>query len=295
MTERRNRPGDDCVIWRAALILFAVAMSSCQSARRCACDRIEADPNFPQTWARAWSDPVGSVRDGRGLALRVVRRADEAEMILVQAGQFTQGVVAGGEEDQRPVHTATIHRAFYMDCREVTIGQWKRVMGCRPHWISDRAWESAPDRPVGAVNYFEAIDYAHRVGAELPSESEWEYVARLGSNVWQFPWGPEDDVARRSLSPTGWISAASVRPPQVHGFYDLIGNVEEWCSDFYVPYERLLLDPSLSSTCHTCVERVVRGDSYLTPSALDLIARRRHSDPAWTWEGLGFRCVVRVP
>ena len=135
-----------------------------------------------------------------GPANEIVWEKDGAKMVLIPAGSFDMGDHSADEEghdSERPVHTVELD-AFYMDCYEVTMKQWKLFK----KEIRAEAKEASPidEHPIVFVNHKEAKEYAAWAGKRLATEAEWEYAARGGLVGKRFPWGDkgwdDEKVAR---------------------------------------------------------------------------------------------------
>ena len=128
---------------------------------------------------------------------------------------------------ERPLHEVCVD-GFYMDKWETTQKKWNEVMQY------NNATFQAPDLPITGISWKEAKEYCTRVGRRLPTEAEWEYAARAGSQT-ENPWGDGIDRAylwylgnsRRQLSPVG------KKKPNAFGLHDMMGNVWEWVEDWY--------------------------------------------------------------
>jgi sulfatase modifying factor 1 len=106
------------------------------------------------------------------------------------------------------------------------------------------------DHPVVHVNWDDANAYAKWAGKRLPTEAEWEYAARGGTEGQAYPWGNEQlpngkwmhnvwqgEFPYKNENLDGFIESAPVKSfaPNGYGLYDMSGNVWEWCSDWYLP------------------------------------------------------------
>ncbi|HZF00103.1 MAG TPA: SUMF1/EgtB/PvdO family nonheme iron enzyme [Planctomycetota bacterium] len=170
----------------------------------------------------------------------------KAEFILVKRGSFTMGD-AQGAGDEKP-HAVTIAKDFYMQPTELTQAQWAAVMGTKP-WMS----QSVPHLPVEGVSWDDTQKFFEKLNplirdqlggrrASLPTEAEWEYACRAGT---QSRWSFGNDESQFDVY--GWSSKSGVKGPQpvaqkpanAWGFFDLHGNLSEWCSDPYAPYGAL--------------------------------------------------------
>lgn len=183
--------------------------------------------------------------------------------------------------------------------------------------------------PVVHVAHADAEAYARWAGKELPTEAEWELAARGGLDGAPFAWGDEVDRGGRrmanywqgefpwqNLSGDGHEGTTPVRsfPPNDYGLHDMIGNVWEWTSDYFVaggaepvktccsPRNPRQDDPALSlvpgEPGADIPRRVIKGGSHLCAANYCLRFRpaARQSETVDTSTGhIGFRCIARPP
>ena len=232
------------------------------------------------------------------------------EFVLVPAGTFRMGS-PGDEPDRRRKevqHEVTITRAFYMQATEVTVKQWRAIMGKRFFFRK----KGTGQMPVVRVSWQEAMRFIEKLNAlnegiyRLPTEAEWEYACRAGTTT-AYAWGPtitcKDamygnntlktavcvDYVRSLGLPTDKPAPAKTYKPNRWGLYDMEGNVWEWCSDWYGPYAKgPVTDPKgpLSGN-----DRVRRGGSWYGPGSRCRCANRNFSNPANRYQTTGFRLV----
>ncbi len=155
----------------------------------------------------------------------------------VPAGRFTMGPDRHRVFDVPPAHSVTISRGFFISVTEVTNTQFKRLF---PKFESS-TYSIDPDSPVTGVSWDEAdrfckaLSKREGVRYRLPTEAEWEYACRGGSDT-LFSFG--DDVS--ALARFGWFdrprekaSRVALLQPNGLGVYDMHGNAVEWVSDRY--------------------------------------------------------------
>ena len=218
------------------------------------------------------------------------------QFALISAGTFQMGSTSGSS-DERPVHSVTITRSFYMQRTEVTQGQWREIMGTNPSNFS-----SCGDLcPVERVTWDDIQQFLTALNARvpgrnyrLPTEAEWEYAARAGTTG--------DYSGTGVLNDMGWYSGNSERrthpvaqnQPNAWGLYDMHGNVWEWVQDWYsASYYGGSpgVDPAGPSTGSF---RVLRGGSWLYFASLARSALRYVITPSFRSLNFGFR-LARTP
>ncbi|HBF33149.1 TPA: hypothetical protein DDW35_01170 [Candidatus Sumerlaeota bacterium] len=219
----------------------------------------------------------------------------QLEMMWVPAGKFTMGspdTEVGRGKDEGPQHTVELD-GFWMGRYEVTQAQYRGIMGNNPS-----TFQSAQD-PVVQDTWANAADFCKRLSDQakgefaLPTEAEWEYACRAGSQQ-AFSFGSEE----RELDKYAWLQDNSQlqphpvgkKKPNTFGLYDMHGNVWEWCADWYASYpasKEPIKNPTgpSSGTDHVC-----RGGSCMTTSVSARSAFRFRQSEANS--AIGFRVVA---
>jgi formylglycine-generating enzyme required for sulfatase activity len=158
------------------------------------------------------------------------------EFVSIPAGKFTMGCSAGDSQcsdNEKPRHEVTISRGFELGKYEVTQGQWVKVMGSNPSNFK------GDDRlPVEQVSWNDAQAFIAKLNAlndgyryRLPTEAEWEYAARAGTAGPNY--GNLDAIAWYDSNSGSKTHAVGQKQANGYGLYDMLGNVWEWCSDWY--------------------------------------------------------------
>ncbi len=233
------------------------------------------------------------------------------DMVWVPAGTFTMGSPEGElgrDPSEGPQHQVTLSRGFWMGKYELTQAQWKSVMnGVNPSYFqgANAGNVNTDNRPVENVSWDDVTQtflpaLTGRMGLtfRLPTEAEWEYACRGGTTT-RFYWG--DDPSDTMIGDYAWWyqNADSVgegyphvvggKLPNNFGLYDMLGNVSEWCQDWYEDYASgAVIDPTGPASG---VFRMLRGGSCYAGSPSCRPARRSADTPDNRYYGYGFRLV----
>jgi formylglycine-generating enzyme required for sulfatase activity len=223
----------------------------------------------------------------------------------IPAGTF----MMGSPEDpyNAELHKVTINKAFYMQTTEVTQSQWRTLMGTEP-WEgqeSSKYVKEGANFPAVYVSWDDAIAYCEKLSERegkvyrLPTEAEWEYACRAGTET---RWSFGDD--EKALGDYAWhhnnafaidekyAHQVGRKKPNAFGLYDMHGNVYEWCHDYfeedYYKQSPAQDPPGPASGSF----RVFRGGSWsLRYSHYSRSAYRYRSDAGYRGDDFGFRLV----
>lgn len=242
----------------------------------------------PAVAGKTWTEPVTGM-----------------EFVWVPGGCFQMGSPVGEEQrisDEGPQHKVCLD-GFYMGRKEVTQGQWQKIMGNNPSHF-----KSGGNYPVEQVSWDDAQDFIRkqnsRTGKQfrLPTEAEWEYAARAGTstpfafgstiatdqvNFGHYSYGkPPNELLREMTTPVGSFRANGF------GLYDMHGNVWEWCQDWYAAdyyYSSPRHNPQGPSSGSY---RVLRGGSWNSDAGMCRSAGRRGSNSGDRGFIIGLRLVL---
>jgi formylglycine-generating enzyme required for sulfatase activity len=243
------------------------------------------------------------------------------EMVWLPGGQFTMGSNEGNP-DEAPAHPVTVG-PFAIDKYPVTHDLFVKVELPNPSH-----WQDNPRKPVERVRWRDAKRYCNErslleglkpcynektpnwdcdfsaSGYRLPTEAEWEYAARAGSEG-PYDFGPADrlrqyawfaDNAERTTHPVGQ------KKPNGWGLHDMYGNVSQWCEDVYDPaYYKTspAVDPHGPPNPGRDVKRVLRGGNWKSSPETCRASYRQgertgDSDACFNTDYCGLRCVRRA-
>ncbi|MBD3167600.1 SUMF1/EgtB/PvdO family nonheme iron enzyme [bacterium] len=237
-------------------------------------------------------------RKAQEARLQMIMDYLDGAFVAVPAGEFEMG----GEMDiqnELPIHTVTVP-SFAIQRTEMIQEVWEAVMeGNNP------AFAKGKDRPVEQVSWTDVQEFLLRLNEidpnqnyRLPTEAEWEYACRAGTqtpyylgsyvtDLEDIAWFGENPDDVRAYPP-------GLLTPNQFGLYDMLGNVREWCIDYYHDnYEGAPGDGSAWEDPATDL-RVARGGSVYTDSLNTRSASRGGFAPDTKSADLGFRVVRDV-
>ncbi len=243
--------------------------------------------------------------------------------VYIPAGSFFMGSPKNekGRNWNETLHKVTLSRGFYMGETEVTQGQWNRLVSPNPS-----SFKLGDKYPVDSVSWNEVMQfisflnsYEHTDKYRLPTEAEWEYACRAGSNT-AFSGGPITTFSCKEPEPalvhTAWYcyNSGEKEPPDAFsphpvkqlsanawGLYDMQGNVQEWVMDscegrnmltgrvgvITNTYKQNVVDP----VCTKGPYRVFRGGGWYQGPKYQRCAFRGYYKPVTIRNSLGFRLV----
>jgi formylglycine-generating enzyme required for sulfatase activity len=217
------------------------------------------------------------------------------KFVYIPPGTFMMGSPESekGRLNDEFQHEVTLTKGFYMQTTEVTQGQWQVVMGNNPSYFKD----CGDDCPVESVSWNDAQEFIEKLNQKekgsqyrLPTEAEWEYACRAGTETRFYTGNSEADLDR-----AGWYSKNSGekthpvgrKEPNGFGLYDMHGNVWEWCQDWYGGYlTGSVIDPKGTSSGPY---RVLRGGSWFDDGRLVRSAARGWLAPTFRGDFYGLR------
>jgi formylglycine-generating enzyme required for sulfatase activity len=266
---------------------------------------------------------------------KVITNSVGMKLTLIPAGKFLMGSPAAEPErdDNEAQHEVTISRPFYLGVYEVRQREYYQVMGKLRSPDDDptagRAYfeevhGGGPDHPMENLRWRQAVDFCRKLSQRpeekragrqyrLATEAEWEYACRAGTRT-AFHYG--DSLSSRQADFNGNFPyrGAEKGPylrktarvgsykPNAWGLYDMHGNVQEWCSDWYDPdyyMKSPKTDPKgpnkgVLPTDYGDFYRVVRGGSWVDEARGCRSAYRFRAMPQEPHRLIGFRVVCEL-
>jgi len=230
-------------------------------------------------------------------------------LIRIPAGNFVMG--DDTNMHTAPAHKVTFTKAFAITKYEITFAEYDfYAQSTNRPFPGDNGW-GREDRPVIHVSWDDANSYAQWLTKttgkkfRLPTEAEWEYIARAGSTT-RFWWGDNEQEAkgkgncrRGCLSNFSGLFGSKTAPvgnytPNAFGVYDTAGNVSEWVQDCYQDNYNGVPTNGSAYDEKQCQGRVVRGGST-KDNVQRLMTSARDNIPAgYVTETLGFRLVMEL-
>jgi formylglycine-generating enzyme required for sulfatase activity len=244
--------------------------------------------------APARTNPAGSDRTGPRLGQNFTLETPAIALIWIAPGTFLISSTHGAGDDTR----VTLTHGYWLGQTEVTQGQWQAVMERVPipsHF-------KGSDRPVEQVGWDLVMEFCgllterERAAGRLPegyrytlpTEAQWEYACRAGTT----------GIYAGNVAAMAWYDANSggethpvaQKQPNAWGFFDMHGNVQEWCADWYAGYPggsvRDPAGPSLGQF------HVMRGGDWVESAGVCRSAFRYWNPTNFGSAGIGFRLAL---
>ena len=265
-----------------------------------------------------------------GLPWKVMDNKTKIIMLLVPAGTFKMGKSIEDPEAEifeLPSHEVKLTKPFYLSETEVTQEQWQTLKAVNPslHKCEDKRSSAISEAlakgytrkdaekmmeetplvscllPVEQVSWDQCKSFCDIGGFSLPTEAQWEYACRAGDVGPRYGNGNLDEIAwlKSSTSQLAETHEVKTKTPNALGFYDMIGNVWEWCSDIYGIYPDDILDqtqtdPTGPVVASTDSFHVIRGGAWGSEPKFGRSSARAKQQDTPKLGNIGFR-VAKVP
>ncbi|MBX2810203.1 MAG: formylglycine-generating enzyme family protein [Myxococcales bacterium] len=192
---------------------------------------------------------------------------------------------------EQPRHQVRLNEGYWLAETEVTQELWQVVMDYNSsEFMGDT-------RPVHVVYWDDAQAFLEAlnnqvpgVEARLPTEAQWEYAARAGTETPRY--GPPDQVAWYDDNSDFTPQPVGTKAPNAWGLYDMLGNVAEWCRDYYEHYgDRMIPGAAIEDPTGPAEggDRVVRGGSWVNDARHMRAAHRSNLSPMSRVSDIGLR------
>ncbi|MCB5224984.1 MAG: bifunctional serine/threonine-protein kinase/formylglycine-generating enzyme family protein [Candidatus Cloacimonadaceae bacterium] len=231
-------------------------------------------------------------------------------MVPINGGTAVMGnVVQGASSDEYPLLQLTL-QPFMVGVSEVTKEEWAMVIPSKDYRDAEK------DLPITGVTFDEVLAWCNKksvldglepcyefysngvncdfsaTGYRLPTEAEWEFVAKAGRQNDYFVFSGSN-----SAEPIAWfygnsggtLQAVKQKQPNQYGIYDLSGNASEWVWNWYAPYSQSTDMPFTGPDSGT--DKVVRGGSFKSQPEELRVTRREYAKPYAKEDEIGFRVV----
>jgi len=248
---------------------------------------------FPEPFAVEWGQDEYGIFQSFAVE-RVVQR-----MRWIPPGTFMMGSPANevGRFDDEVQHRVELPQGYWLGDTPVTQALWEAVMGTNPSQFR------GPSRPVETVSWDDCQEFigrlnerVERLDARLPTEAEWEYACRAGTTT--ATWVGDLHIRGTEalqLESIAWYLANShasshsvaQKASNPWGLYDMLGNVWEWCTDLFAPYDAITMK-NPHGPAHG-IKRVTRGGSWHTAAMRVRAARRDAIYREYCFERVGVR------
>jgi sulfatase modifying factor 1 len=237
-------------------------------------------------WKQGWMLRCG--QDGQGSWALTRIGTEEVKFRWCPPGRFQMGSPSNeeGRFGNETQHQVELTKGFWLAEHPVTQGVWESVMGSNPSLFKGRTL------PVEKVSWHDVQGFLSRVNGaspvlsvRLPTEAEWEYGCRAGTPGARY--GMLDAVVWYKGNSGGQTHPVGGKTPNAWGLYDMLGNVWEWCSDWFADYPTgRVVDPTGPASGSL---RVRRGGSWNGDARYARAASRDALGPERQGDNLGFR------
>jgi len=246
---------------------------------------------------------VFAAKTGRSAGEDVVTNTLGMKFKIVPAGSFIMGSSYSDKNRtpiEEPEHGVILTNPFYLGVYEVTQEQYEKVMGKNP------SLDKGSKKPVANVTWNDAQEFIRKLSEmekieyRLPTEAEWEYACRAGTKTAYF-WGNSIDIeygwyAWSSRNSGGVVHEVGSLEPNSWGFFDMIGNANEWCADLCNNSKRkytmgAVRDPKGDSSG---TMRIIRGGSWEDLPSRSSNRNTIYPEDRYSIPSVGFRVVRDV-
>ena len=218
------------------------------------------------------------------------------EMVVIPSGVFTMG--SKSFKNTQPMHKVRFKKSFKLSAFEVSNKAYSAYLKATGKKYRKKKLLREESASVAYVSWKESkayIEWLNSVSGKdyrLPTEAEWEYAARAGTDT-AFYWGTDAKRAPQYAwtlkNAHGFVHTGGILQPNAFGIYDMIGNVAEWCEDAATPNYKKADSNGAEAFVDVDAMKVYRGGSYLDEGKQLSSAYRNSNIPTYKHITIGFR------
>jgi len=216
------------------------------------------------------------------------------EFVRVNPGRFRMGsppTETGREDGEVPLMNAEISRPFYLGRYQTTQLQWRSIIGSNPSEVR------GDDLAVNQIRYSAALEFCRKlsvafgVTVTLPTEAQWEYACRAGTQTRFYSGTSDSDLDRVAWyrdNSGSKVHAVGQKQPNPWGLYDMLGNLYEPCIDYITSFTKLQERDPVGGRSTT--KGAMRGGFYMDPPERCRAASRLRTTDRFG--GMGVRLAI---
>jgi formylglycine-generating enzyme required for sulfatase activity len=191
---------------------------------------------------------------------------------------------------EKPQHRVEITRGFWIGQAPVTVDAYRRFVAATKGSIPEKPpFAQTGEHPVVKVSWYDAVAYCRWASGRLPTEAECEYAARGRSTAPRY--GALKNIAWFDENSGGATHPVAQLAANGYGIYDTLGNVWEWCSDWFDDGYYKSSPPRDPPGPASGAMRSLRGGSWNYYARNVRVSDRNRNQPGSRFDDLGFRCV----
>ncbi|MHC3995134.1 SUMF1/EgtB/PvdO family nonheme iron enzyme [Thiomicrolovo sp. ZZH C-3] len=262
-------------------------------------EKVEAELKAQQeTLARLKAEQQALAADKEAVE-EAPRYFEPTEMVTIPEGIFLMG--SEQFENSKPVHMVTVRSGLKMSAYEISNKAYAAFLKATGTQYRKKKLLKNESAAVAYVSWEDAVAYAEWLSKmsgkhyRLPTEAEWEYAARAGSDA-LYPWGDSAANAAQyawmATNAHGFVHSRGLLQPNAFGLFDMAGNVAEWCLDGATPDYKSAPSKAGKVTSDNEAMKIIRGGS-IKSSGEGLSPSYRDSNiPTFRSETIGFRLIL---